>query len=99
VIFIAIMKEGVEDFTRFLRDREINLTLIDWYDPNIHEWRTKVCEEVRVGDVIRIKERVPADCVILNSTCLEGDIYIKTDQLDGETDWKQKQAVHLLEKL
>jgi len=62
-------------------------------------WGSKHSENLRVGDVIKIKERVPADCVVLNSTCVEGDIYIKTDQLDGETDWKQKSAIHLLEKV
>jgi len=99
VLFIAILKEGVEDVTRFLRDREINMSEVDCFDIQTGTWVGKSCQDLLVGDVIRVKERVPSDCVILNSTCVEGDIYIKTDQLDGETDWKQKRAVHMIEKL
>lgn len=51
--------------------------------------------KVRVGDIIIInaKERVPADLVILSTSEPSGSIFIKTDQLDGETDWKVRRAV------
>jgi len=48
---------------------------------------------VQVGNIIKIKDRVPADSLILNTFNEYGDVYIKTDQLDGETDWKQKISV------
>jgi|JI6StandDraft_1071083.scaffolds.fasta_scaffold74815_2 phospholipid-translocating ATPase len=51
--------------------------------------------KIRAGDIIIInaKERVPADLVILSTSEPSGSIFIKTDQLDGETDWKIRRAV------
>lgn len=42
---------------------------------------------------MQIKDRVPADCLIINTFNENGDVFIKTDQLDGETDWKQRVSV------
>jgi phospholipid-translocating ATPase len=42
---------------------------------------------------IHAKERVPADIVILSTSEPTGSIFIKTDQLDGETDWKVRRAI------
>jgi phospholipid-translocating ATPase len=36
---------------------------------------------------------VPADVVILSTSEASGSIFIKTDQLDGETDWKVRRAI------
>lgn len=44
-------------------------------------------------------QRVPADMVLLYSDQLEGSLFIKTDQLDGETDWKLRRAVRLTQKI
>jgi phospholipid-translocating ATPase len=38
-------------------------------------------------------ERVPADLVVLWTQDPEGVVFIKTDQLDGETDWKLRKPV------
>ena len=50
---------------------------------------------LRVGDVIKITQddRVPADMVLLYTTEKAGSVFIRTDQLDGETDWKLRKAV------
>lgn len=37
--------------------------------------------------------------VLLYSDQLEGSLFIKTDQLDGETDWKLRRAVRLTQKI
>lgn len=52
-------------------------------------------ENIRVGDILEIhaKERIPADMVILTTSEPSGSIFIKTDQLDGETDWKVRRAI------
>lgn len=64
----------------------------------------KKSRDLKVGDVLVLKkdQRVPADVVILktisneaNSTDEEaasGETFIRTDQLDGETDWKLRLA-------
>lgn len=38
-------------------------------------------------------QRVPADLVLLYTTEKNGSVFIKTDQLDGETDWKLRKAI------
>ena len=49
---------------------------------------------MRVGDIVRIgqDDRVPADVVLLYTTEKSGSVFIRTDQLDGETDWKLRKA-------
>ena len=50
-----------------------------------------VCaSSIKVGQVIRVQanQRVPADLVFLKTTEKSGSCFIRTDQLDGETDWK-----------
>lgn len=50
--------------------------------------------DLQVGDVVRVHKgaRVPADLVLLQSSDKNGEAFIKTDQLDGETDWKLRVA-------
>merc|ERR1719410_1459445 len=51
--------------------------------------------EIKVGDIIYVEKgsRVPADMVLLRTTESSGSCFIRTDQLDGETDWKLRLAV------
>lgn len=43
--------------------------------------------------------RIPADILLLYTTDKTGSIYIRTDQLDGETDWKFRKAVKFTQEL
>ena len=38
-------------------------------------------------------QRIPADMILLRTTERNGSCFIRTDQLDGETDWKLRMAV------
>jgi phospholipid-translocating ATPase len=51
--------------------------------------------EIKVGDVIIVEkdQRVPADLLLLRTSEKNGACFIRTDQLDGETDWKLRLAV------
>lgn len=44
-------------------------------------------------------QRVPADLVLLRTTERGGACFVRTDQLDGETDWKLRLAVPSTNKL
>lgn len=44
-------------------------------------------------------QRVPADLVLLRTSDASGTCFIRTDQLDGETDWKLRVAVPATQKL
>jgi len=41
---------------------------------------------------------VPADLILLYTSDGSGSIFIKTDQLDGETDWKLRKAIPQTQK-
>ena len=44
---------------------------------------------------ISINERIPADLVVLQCENEDGTVFLRTDQLDGETDWKLRKAIKL----
>lgn len=44
-------------------------------------------------------QRVPADLVLLRTSENSGSCFVRTDQLDGETDWKLRLAVRDTQKL
>ena len=52
-------------------------------------------ENMKVGNIIKVKQgqRVPADLILYYTTEKTGSVFIKTDQLDGETDWKLRKAI------
>ncbi|VDP51873.1 unnamed protein product [Soboliphyme baturini] len=92
VIFVTLCREGFDDFRRHIRDREVNscryekLTAID---------RRKVkSSQLQVGDltVVHKNQRVLADMVLFRTSEKSGTCFIRTDQLDGKTDWKLKVA-------
>jgi phospholipid-translocating ATPase len=52
-------------------------------------------KDLKVGNIVRIEggDRVPADMVVLYSNGDQGTLFLKTDQLDGETDWKFRKSI------
>lgn len=65
------------------------------------QWKECPAANVRVGDIIKIhqNERVPADMILLSTTEKSGSVFIRTDQLDGETDWKLRKAINMTQKV
>ncbi|KAL1720186.1 hypothetical protein EV715DRAFT_250515 [Schizophyllum commune] len=63
--------------------------------------RSVPSSSLRVGDLIRLEknQRVPADVILLHTSDASGTCFIRTDQLDGETDWKLRVAVPECQKL
>jgi magnesium-transporting ATPase (P-type) len=49
--------------------------------------------------IVEKDQRVPADLVLLRTTERSGACFVRTDQLDGETDWKLRLAVPAPQKL
>jgi len=44
------------------------------------------------------QQRMPADMLLLRTTERSGACFIRTDQLDGETDWKLRRAPRLTQQ-
>ncbi|KIL64320.1 hypothetical protein M378DRAFT_192664 [Amanita muscaria Koide BX008] len=63
--------------------------------------RSVPSSSLRVGDLVLLEknQRVPADMVLLHTSDTSGTCFIRTDQLDGETDWKLRVAVPECQKL
>ncbi|ODN83796.1 phospholipid-translocating ATPase [Cryptococcus wingfieldii CBS 7118] len=63
--------------------------------------RSTPASSIKVGDMVLLEknQRVPADMVLLTTSEEEGTCFIRTDQLDGETDWKLKVAVGDTQKM
>jgi phospholipid-translocating ATPase len=113
VIAITMGKEAYDDYSRYLRDREANSTRyllvlpqsLSEHDgsPRDQALSTKSIpsSSIKVGSMILLEknQRVPADMVLLSTSEEEGSCFVRTDQLDGETDWKLKIAVRETQKL
>ncbi|KAI6009970.1 hypothetical protein EDC04DRAFT_2771575 [Pisolithus marmoratus] len=108
VLCVTMGKEAYDDYKRHLRDREANsqkyLTLVPPLshipDSGPHT-RSVPSSSLRVGDLVILEknQRVPADMVLLRTSDPSGTCFIRTDQLDGETDWKLRVAVPTTQKL
>ena len=97
VLTVTMAKEAIDDIQRRRRDRESNNELYHVITRN----RSIPSKDLKVGDLIKVHkgDRIPADLVLLQSSEPSGESFIKTDQLDGETDWKLRVACPLTQNL
>lgn len=97
VLTVTMAKEASDDIQRRRRDRESNMELYEV----LGRPRPVASKDLKVGDLIKISKgaRVPADLILLQSSEPSGEAFIKTDQLDGETDWKLRIACTLTQNL
>jgi len=95
VLLVTMIKEAADDISRYRRDSEANSQLYTRLDSHGGE-RIKA-ENIQVGDRLEIvaNQRVPADLVLLHTSDQQGSVFIRTDQLDGETDWKLRNPVRV----
>jgi phospholipid-translocating ATPase len=79
-------------------DDELSHSLLEG---NLPPTRSVPSSSIRVGDLVLLEknQRVPADLILLRTSDTSGTCFIRTDQLDGETDWKLRVAVPPTQKL
>ncbi|KAG8882971.1 putative aminophospholipid-translocase [Tulasnella sp. 331] len=107
VLMVTMGKEAYDDYKRNLRDKEANSQKYLIIEPaSLHSeamplTRAVPSSRLRVGDMVVLEknQRVPADLVLLRTSDASGTCFIRTDQLDGETDWKLRVAVPSCQKL
>ncbi|KXG47968.1 ATPase, P-type, K/Mg/Cd/Cu/Zn/Na/Ca/Na/H-transporter [Penicillium griseofulvum] len=116
LIFVGISmgKEGFDDYRRYRLDKEENNrdawvlrpghgTVQDGASviSNAQDWQRIKCEEIRVGDVIKLERDhpIPADIALLHASGPNGVAYIETMALDGETNLKNKQPCQPVSKV
>ncbi|XP_057360287.1 probable phospholipid-transporting ATPase IIB isoform X2 [Manis pentadactyla] len=99
VLAVTITREAIDEFRRFQRDKEVNSHL---YSRLTVRGKVQVkSSDIQVGDLIIVEknQRIPSDMVFLRTSEKAGSCFIRTDQLDGETDWKLKVAVSCTQRL
>ncbi|CAH2284577.1 probable phospholipid-transporting ATPase IIB isoform X2 [Pelobates cultripes] len=99
VLAVTMVREAVDEYRRFKRDKEMNSQL---YSKLTVRGKVQVkSSDIQVGDLIIVEknQRIPADMVFLRTSEKTGSCFIRTDQLDGETDWKLKVAVGCTQRL
>lgn len=90
VICLTMVKQGYEDLLRHRADREINNVPVQivGLDGKLID---KKAYEITVGDIVLItsNEAFPCDLVLLSSSESNGECYVTTASLDGETNLKR----------
>ena len=99
VISVTMIREAIDDIRRWQRDREVNSTRYSKLTER--GWVSVTSSQLKVGDIVEVGKgvRAPADLVLLRTTETSGSCFIRTDQLDGKTDWKLRLAVTTTQRL
>ncbi|XP_034823898.1 probable phospholipid-transporting ATPase IIB [Maniola hyperantus] len=108
VLAVTLFREAIDDFRRYRRDKEVNRQRYERIslDASLQGYRPFITErvpasELRVGDIVMLHkgQRVPADMILLRTNETMGTVFIRTDQLDGEIDWKLRIPLPSTQKL
>ena len=110
VIVVSLLKEMIDDINRRIQDLKTNSTKITTIkmEKNKNSQKEfkrflKSSSNLKIGDIIELKkdERVPADIIVLKTfnESEDNQAFIRTDQLDGETDWKLRKAPGTIQEL
>ena len=100
VISLTMAKEAYDDWNTYKRDIEVFFLLLK-ANSKVYEVVKEgglvqmKSKDLQVGDIVVLKknDRIPADMLTLYSDNEQGTLFLKTDQLDGETDWKLRKAI------
>ena len=100
VIAVSMGKELYDDINRRIQDKKTNsakiTVIVPSADKSSIQLTQKDASQLQIGDIIELKKdsRVPADIIVLKTfnEAKDNQAFIRTDQLDGETDWKLRKA-------
>ncbi|XP_075427668.1 putative phospholipid-transporting ATPase IIA [Ascaphus truei] len=99
VLAVTIIREAVEEIRCLVRDKEVNSQV---YSKLTARGTMKVrSSSIQVGDLVIVEknQRIPADMIFLRTSEKNGSCFLRTDQLDGETDWKLRLPVSCTQRL
>ena len=95
VLFVALVREAVEDFYRYKKDKKTNNAPARVFDPRSGRMALKRWSEIREGDLVLLieDEETPADLLLIYSKSATSSAFVETSNLDGEKNLKSKQPV------
>ena len=113
VVIVSLLKELIDDVNRRIQDLKTNstkVTTIQFIKSKKNKNSLKELKKIKksysnlkIGDIIELNkdEKVPADIIVLKTfnESEDSNTFIRTDQLDGETDWKLRKAPGITQKL
>jgi len=93
VLFVTALKDLFEDRRRYGSDKKVNNSSCRVYSNAEGKFVKKFWKDLRVGDIVHLSnnEQIPADILLLHSSDDNGLCYIDTQNLDGETNLKQRE--------
>ncbi|RNF18806.1 phospholipid-transporting ATPase 1-like protein [Trypanosoma conorhini] len=99
VVGVAMIKEGVEEVKRHRADNKANSVEVEVL---VNGEVVKVpSRHLRAGDVVRVHngDELRADLLFLSSHSEEGQVFIDTCNLDGETSLKGRKSIEVTRSL
>uniref|UniRef100_A0A8C7GNL7 Phospholipid-transporting ATPase n=1 Tax=Oncorhynchus kisutch TaxID=8019 RepID=A0A8C7GNL7_ONCKI len=97
VMAVTMVREAVDEVRRYQRDKEMNSQL---YSKLTVRGKVQVkSSDIQVGDLIIVEKVGIKSIPTVKPFVFLGSCFIRTDQLDGETDWKLKVAVICTQRL
>ncbi|EFO61672.1 Phospholipid-transporting ATPase IIB, putative [Giardia lamblia P15] len=87
IVLVSVGRELYDELNRARRDKLVNSGKYNVIGP--HGLISIKSEDIKVGNIVLLEpnQRIPADIVVLQAV---GHLYVKTINLDGETDLKVK---------
>ncbi|SCM26505.1 phospholipid-transporting ATPase, putative [Plasmodium chabaudi chabaudi] len=81
IIFISLINEVVDDLKRFIKDLDVNNEIYHTLLQN-GNFKKTYSKDIQVGDIILIKskQRVPADCILLRNLSKDEENAIKIEE-------------------
>ena len=100
VLAVTMAKEAYDDVQRWRMDMQLNNERYERLLPGGGAASVRA-QDLRVGDVVHVNtnQRIPADLVLLRTPTEGGVVFVRTDGLDGETDWKLRLAPPCTQRL
>uniref|UniRef100_A0A8C4XAL5 P-type phospholipid transporter n=1 Tax=Erpetoichthys calabaricus TaxID=27687 RepID=A0A8C4XAL5_ERPCA len=101
VLIITIIREAVEEIRCSMRDKEVNSQIYSKLSTRAAFFHSNYqCTFHSYIHYFSLQnQRVPADMIFLRTSERNGSCFLRTDQLDGETDWKLRLPVSCTQRL
>uniref|UniRef100_A0A8C4SHD8 P-type phospholipid transporter n=1 Tax=Erpetoichthys calabaricus TaxID=27687 RepID=A0A8C4SHD8_ERPCA len=100
VLIITIIREAVEEIRCSMRDKEVNSQIYSKLSTPAFFHSNYQCTFHSYIHYFSLQnQRVPADMIFLRTSERNGSCFLRTDQLDGETDWKLRLPVSCTQRL
>ena len=99
VVAIGLVLDGIEEIKRYRNDVKVNNTKVKIYKNK--KLRNAEWSKVKIGNLVKVKkdENFPADMLVIFSSNKEGNFYLQTSNIDGETNLKERDALDYTQKL